>query len=696
MRHSVLFKGFYVIGMALFAASLAFAQQPPAQPPQPADAAAAQPRPAQPQLRPPVQNPAQQPAQAPGAAQPAAGGAGGGGLEKKIDGPFSVRNQDLQNVLTVLQQESGVSMVLGEGINKKVTFNLDSPTVRQVLDTVLPANGLGYASLDGGVVRIDTIDNIRNLQAVDVELMTRTFTPVYVDAAELEGALGQLKSPQGRIFIDNRSQKVVVEDTPEAIQAMEQLIQQFDVKMETRVFDLKYANAEEISEQLQGVLSAQEGKLLIDYRNNRLVITDTPARLDQAQAIIEQLDMELEYQVIPLAFALPEDVMPLIEGLLTENGFVDFDQRTSRIIIQDIPAVVAQVIKLIKQLDIPTQQVWVEADIVQISDSKSFTLGTEAAYGKDIGSGGNPSSPQVSSTTSSGFFSFNPFLTTGTNGLTLMDVRQGSYRFQIDAMVEKQMAEVIASPRLLIQDGEMGSFTLGSEEPYAARQMYGGYYGGGSSEGYYQQVRQVGTTIQLEVYASEAGFVEMFISVEDTQPRRVTLSNIGEGLAVDGSFIETAITVKSGRTVVLGGIINRSSSRSQNGVPVLSSIPVLGSLFKKKTSSDGKKKLLVFLTPRIVNISDPFDFAQVDNFQHLRDLQDKGANKLIDATKIDDKLLDWSTETQNEQKAIDEAMGKAKSGSTNGAKKNTSKKKPSKKEQLDQGIIQMNSEDAKE
>lgn len=690
MRYSVTFRILSPALLVALTACLVFAQQPQQPLPRPQQQAGGTGGGAQ---QPPVRPPSQVPAQP----QAAGGAGGGGGLDKRIDGPVMARNQDLQNILQLLQQESGMQMVLGEGINKKVTFSMDNPTVRSVLETVLPANGLGYAVLDSGVVRIDTAENIRISQQVEVELMKRTFTPVYLDVVELEESLGQLKSPQGTIVIDNRSQKVIVEDTPEAIQAMEQLIQQLDVKMETRVFDLKYANAEEISEQLQGVLSAQEGKLLIDYRNNRLVITDTPDRLDQAQAIIEQLDLELQYQVIPLAFALPEDVMPLIEGLLTENGYVDFDPRTSRIIIQDIPAVVEQAIELLKQLDIPTQQVWVEADIIQINDSKSFSLGTEASYGKDIGSGGDPSSPSVSSTTSAGFFSFNPFLTTGTNGLTLMDVRQGSYRFQIDAMVEKHKAEVIASPRLLIQDGEMGSFTLGSEEPYAARQMYGGYYGSSSSEGYYQQVRQVGTTIDLEVYASEAGYVEMYIMVEDTQPRRVTLANLGEGLAVDGSFIQTAVTIKSGRTVVLGGIINRSSNRSQNGVPVLSSIPLLGNLFKKKTSSDDKKKMLVFLTPRIVNINDPFDFAQVDNFQHLRDLQNKGANKLVDEAKVDEKLLDWSAESQNEQKAIDEAMGKGKVNTKNGAgKKNGNQKKPSAKEQINDGIIRMDASDTTE
>ena len=155
----------------------------------------------------------------------------------------------------------------------------------------------------------------------------------------------------------------------------------------------------------------------------------------------------------------------------------------------------------------------------------------------------------------------------------------------------------------------MGSFTLGSQEPFATRQQYG-YYGGTGGDYFTQQFREVGTSLMLEVYASEAGYVELYISVEDTRSRRVQLANIGEGLAIDGSFIDTSVTVKSGRTVVLGGIINRRNEDSRSGVPVLSSIPILGALFRQKSSSSTKQKLLVFITPTIVSVDDPMNLLR--------------------------------------------------------------------------------------
>ena len=656
----------------------------------------------------PVQ-PAQtaQPAQAapsiqaaqPAPAGEAAAGAGGSGLDKRIEGPVEARQMELSTILGLLQAQSGVQMVLGQGISQKVTFSLKNPTVREVLNNVLPANGLDYIETEGGIIRIDKADVIAGMKRPELELVTRTFTPVYIDVEKLLTALDGMKSPDGRVIVDKDSRKIIVTDIPQAVEDMEQLIEKLDVETETRIFQIKFANVQDIADKLQGVINTTEGELFVDARNNTIIVTDTPDRLARAEAIINQLDVEIETRVIPLAFALPEDVMPILEGLLTETGTLDFDQRTSRLIVRDSPSVIDQILKLLKLLDTPTRLVYVEADIIRVNNDKSLTLGTTASFGADIGKGGDPNAPSIGGASGavSNFASFNPFLTTSGSGMTLLDVRRGSFRFQIDAMVEKKQAEIIASPRLLIQDGEMGSFNLGSQEPYSVRQQ--GYYGGGGFGGggdyFTQQFRSVGTSVQLEVYAREAGYVELYINIEDTTGRHVQLANVGEGLAVDGSFINTAVTVKSGRTVVLGGIITRSSSKDNSGVPVLSSIPILGGLFKKKSTSDSKQKMLVFITPTIVNVDDPYEFAHVDNIQHVRDLQKSGATGFLE-TGVDKKLLDWSNEVTNEKEAVDAAL--RKEGMTSLSQKNGNgdsnakkKKQPSLKKQMDEGIIRTGS-----
>lgn len=84
-------------------------------------------------------------------------------LDKKIGGPVAARNQDLQNIIQLVQQSSGMQFVIDEGVNKKVTFSLVSPTVRTLLDSVLPANGLAYRVMENGVVRIGLKEVIEKL-----------------------------------------------------------------------------------------------------------------------------------------------------------------------------------------------------------------------------------------------------------------------------------------------------------------------------------------------------------------------------------------------------------------------------------------------------------------------------------------------------------------------------------------------------
>ncbi|MBZ0254524.1 type II and III secretion system protein, partial [bacterium] len=138
--------------------------------------------------------------------------------------------------------------------------------------------------------------------------------------------------------------------------------------------------------------------------------------------------------------------------------------------------------------------------------------------------------------------------------------------------------------------------------------------------------------------------------------------------------------------VVLGGIINRSNTESRSGVPILSSIPILGGLFSNKKKSDEKQKLLVFITPRLVNIDDPYDFAQVDNIQQLKTLRNSGATGFLE-TNVDDSYLDWSNEEDNEQQAILDALENIDDVPKGNAQ--TKEKTPSLEEQMDEGVVRM-------
>ncbi len=602
---------------------------------------------------------------APGTAGPGAEGAGtagadtasgtGGGLDTKLTGPILATQTDLSQMLTLIGADAGVHFTLDQGINPKVTFSLESPTIREVLDTVLPGQGLAYLVTEGGNIRIGNEAVINALKQGELELITQTFRPNYVNIDSLKETLGGIRTDAGQLIFENDSNRIIVKDTPEAVAEMEKIIAELDIQTETRVFEIEHADVQAVADQLEGVINTQEGELIVDERNSMLIITDTIDRLDQAEAIIEQLDKDLEIRVFPLKFTDEYNIdfiIGLLEPMLSASGFLEYDLRTMRLIIQDTPSRLDKMAKLLEQLDIATLQVYLEVDIVQVNKVDELNLGTEMAIGRE-------SAGAEISTTTAAQFSLDPFASIGSSGITFTDISDGRYKLEIEAMVREDKAQVIASPRLLAADDTPAYFNLGSEEPYSVRQRgysggyggYGGYSGGYGGDYYTQRSRPVGTILDIIPHISEAGYIDMEISVEDSSADRVDLGNDQQGLRVHQTLIETRVTVKDRRTVVLGGVINRKTNDGKSGVPFLRKVPILGAAFGKTTSSDEKTKLLIFITPTIVNIDDPYDFAFVENTERIRQLREGGALDFTEAN-VDKSLLDWSDEIPYEKEEV--------------------------------------------
>ena len=170
-----------IVGIGLVFCTISFSQQAPNQGQQPVQGQAAPGQPA-------TQSPRPQPAaptlmnqgQAAGQTQAAPASVGGGAeaaLSQRIEGPFEVSGIPLDQVVMLLQAQSGAQIVLGPNLNQTVTFSLQSPTVGEVLNTVLPANGLDYIVQDTGVIYIDTAAKIAEMKAPELEVIRRVFTP---------------------------------------------------------------------------------------------------------------------------------------------------------------------------------------------------------------------------------------------------------------------------------------------------------------------------------------------------------------------------------------------------------------------------------------------------------------------------------------------------------------------------------------
>ncbi len=115
----------------------------------------------------------------------------------------------------------------------------------------------------------------------------------------------------------------------------------------------------------------------------------------------------------------------------------------------------------------------------------------------------------------------------------------------------------------------------------------------------------VGIQVNVTPYISRDNYVEMIVTPQDSQIDPTQTEPIAAGVnapVIDTRTADTVVVTPDGQPVVIGGLMMNDKTSSESKIPLLGDIPVLGNLFKHKTSSDAKNELMIFLTPHIVRL----------------------------------------------------------------------------------------------
>jgi type II secretory pathway component GspD/PulD (secretin) len=211
---------------------------------------------------------------------------------KIIIDTLELKDMDMLDVLKLLSQKSGLNIVAGKNINAKITIYLKGVDVRDVLRIILETNDLAYEE-DGNIIKVITARDYETIygnrfgdksQVKIVRLQNAT-------VADLIPLLTQLKSTNGKVLSDDKSNTVVLMETPAKIESMLSLIKKIDVPVQTKVFSLNYAKAEEVEKKLSEALTKNVGKIKVDKRSNKLYVTDTPTKMREISGIVSAFDV---------------------------------------------------------------------------------------------------------------------------------------------------------------------------------------------------------------------------------------------------------------------------------------------------------------------------------------------------------------------------------------------------------------------
>jgi type II secretory pathway component GspD/PulD (secretin) len=546
-------------------------------------------------------------------------------------------------LLDLLSLATNWNIISSPGVEtKKVRLWVNNATPRQVLE-VLRFNGYYYNyEPKGKLLYVMTMEEYfaRDYGGVERE----EFSIHYADVLDVEAILSQLLSSQGRMLIDPRTGRIVVYDTDSNLIEMRKAVDELDVPLRPRVFQLRYANAEDLLTGMEGLLS-ERGNAIADPRLNTLVVTDLPARLERIEGMLASLDQQLESRTWTLNYIDPSIVEERLTNMLPdEMGDVTADDDTHQFTVTTIPERVEQVNQLIEAWDVMPKQVRIEAFIVSAGTTVMRDLGINWRYFNEVN--GNP-------------FIFSQ----GTTGIADLLAGAGGAgpasgsRFQLSTIPALLAAgseyrnnlvaainfldvrgdlDVLAKPEVTVLDGELAIFQDTQDKPY----QEGGFSqnnGSSSDNPNFNRVIpmrvtfvKVGIILEVTPRINDEGNIMMEVMVEDSDAEDVVIVVGDQSSTVPSKNeqkAETKVVVADGQTLVLGGLRDTSVADGNDQLPILGDVPFLGRLFKTTKTENLERELMVFITPTIVD-----EFTQPEA-RRLAEFDEEVADKVRAAKK---------------------------------------------------------------
>ena len=292
---------------------------------------------------------------------------------------------------------------------------------------------------------------------------------------------------------------------------------------------------------------------------------------------------------------------------LGESIRVVSDDYNNALLVYASPYEYGKIERILKKLDVIATQVLIEASIVEVTLVDGLQYGLEWAFENGIGN--DYSGTGLLDLGGTGLGPLTGFSYTVKNSA-------GAVRAVVNALAEESLVNVISTPSVLVLDNHTAAIHVGDQQPI---QSMVSVTDGGVSQ---SSINYKDTGVKLEVTPSvnDGGLVTLDVmqSVTDVGPED---SATGQRSFTERN-LSSRIAVRSGDSVVLGGLIRDNSTQSKSGVPLLMDIPVLGSLFSNTRDSTVRTELLIFITPKVVETDDELRALSVEMRDRMRGITD--------------------------------------------------------------------------
>lgn len=337
-------------------------------------------------------------------------------------------------------------------------------------------------------------------------------------------------------------------------------------------------------------LTLRMGKLAMTREGNVILISPEPdaqEKRQQREALAQR--QPLHSLTLTLqngdAAEIAESLNAQRGALLSERGSVLADKRTNTLLLRDTAPILTQLKKRITEMDAPLAQVQLAAHIVTINRESLRELGVRWGLAADD----RPARPLRP-----GNVGVNLPLERGAvnAGFHLARISGRLLSLELTALEQENQVEIIASPRLLTAHLQTASIKQGTEIPYEVSS--------GASGATAIEFKEAVLGMEVTPKVLPDGRITLTLHISQNMPGRAISRGAGEALTIDKQEIKTQITMKSGETLVLGGIFQRHSGKTADKVPGLGDAPLLGGLFRQSGAQQKKRELVIFITPTLI------------------------------------------------------------------------------------------------
>ncbi|HPK53974.1 MAG TPA: type IV pilus secretin PilQ [Smithellaceae bacterium] len=357
-----------------------------------------------------------------------------------------------------------------------------------------------------------------------------------------------------------------------------------------------------------------------------MTIEDIERDLKQKMSMRDMQWVEplLQPVVINIDYTDPKKLADTLQDFLTKDkdgkprGSVKVDEHSNSLVISAVHDDLVKMLPIIEKLDKPTPQILIKANIVETTKSTARDLGI--MWGGQYRSGsGNfglyPGGTRTSATGSltptadgpigiggTGFGSNFPAANLASTasaslGLVFGTIGGNLLEAQLQALQNESKLNILSSPSLAMLDNQKAFTENGERVPYTTMESASG----STAPTYTTKFEDVVLRLEITPHVIDGKNLKMTILVKKDEVDMTRKSSLGDPYIIKKQT-QTVLIVQDGETIVISGLTKQTKTESEQGLPLLKDVPILGWLFKSSSKNDQMEEVLIFITPRILQV----------------------------------------------------------------------------------------------